>query len=322
MRNSQRFVGEEVDICGRWDADSHCIRSLNAQGIARVPSGWKHMFCHTSAQAICHTISTVFAYGYSPDINTPSGLFIKFCEHCNQKLQLGPLHTLVVTAFYLAQQGCEGETLFGALACLVCLLVNGADPLQEAEVSLRALMGAVEGASCSHAMVNPFQLADQVPPAICSRWAPETQLGWSVFISVLRFVANERRETNQDENDVYCDDVDHSEFSSNFYGKSATLGKLWAAIQAELLTYRRANEGDLWLSEKLNMEAVLSALNSDLGMDTLPLIQRSMLKPFCICGRFLEAKNWDCPTSEEACARYFSNLDNWSRSSFIEVPPY
>ncbi|KAK9787229.1 putative Clr5 domain-containing protein [Seiridium cardinale] len=321
MRNSQRFVGEEVNICGRWDADSHCIRSLNAQGIARVPSGWKHMFCHTSAQAICHTISAVFAFGYSPNINTPSGLFIKFCEHCNQKLQLGPLHTLVVTAFYLAQQGCEGETLFGALACLVCLLVYGADPLQEAEVSLRALMGAVEGASCSHAMVNPFQLADQVPPAICSRWAPETQLGWSVFISVLRYAANERRETNRDENDVDRGGCDQDD-DYNFYGKSATLGKLWAAIQAELLTYRRAEEGDGWLSENFSMEAVLNALDSELGMDTLPLIQRSMLEPFCECGRFLDALNPNCPTSEEACTSHFSNLDNWSRSSFIEVLPY
>ncbi|KAK9770079.1 putative Clr5 domain-containing protein [Seiridium cardinale] len=321
MRNSQRFVGEEVNICGRWDADSHCIRSLNAHGIARVPSGWKHMFCHTSAQAICHTIPRVFSFGHSPDINTPSGLFIKFCEHCNQKLQLGPLHTLVVTAFYLAQQGCEGETLFGALACLVCLLVYGADPLQEAEVSLRVLMGAVEGASCSHAMVNPFQLADQVPPAICSRWAPETQLGWSVFISVLRYAANERHETNGDENEVDRGGCDHDD-GYNSYGKSATLGKLWAAIQAELLTYRRAEEGDGWLSENFSMEAVLNALGSESGMDTLPLIQRSMLKPFCKCGRFLDAEDQDCPTSEEACTSHFSNLDNWSRSSFIESLPY
>lgn len=58
FRHEQRFVGEEVDICGRWDADSECFRSLLAQGQTCIPFRWKHKFCHTSVLTICHCIIT------------------------------------------------------------------------------------------------------------------------------------------------------------------------------------------------------------------------------------------------------------------------
>jgi hypothetical protein len=123
FKKENRFAGEEVDICGRWDADSGCIRQLQASGNPTIPRSWKHMFCHTSAQAITHCIGTLFGPHWAPDINTPSGIFHKRClnETCGLKLQLKPLHTLVVTAVYLAQLGSDGETLFGMIACLLCL---------------------------------------------------------------------------------------------------------------------------------------------------------------------------------------------------------
>lgn len=37
FREELRFAGEEVDICGRWDADSDCIRHLHASGNSRIP---------------------------------------------------------------------------------------------------------------------------------------------------------------------------------------------------------------------------------------------------------------------------------------------
>jgi hypothetical protein len=63
----------------------------------------------------------------SPRIDLLSGLFVRPCHNCALEPQLGPLHTLVVVAFYLAHLGMPGETLLGALAILVCLLSLGAD---------------------------------------------------------------------------------------------------------------------------------------------------------------------------------------------------
>ena len=44
MKAQTRFIGEEVDICGRWDADSPYFRSLLESGRS-VPFEWKHPFC-------------------------------------------------------------------------------------------------------------------------------------------------------------------------------------------------------------------------------------------------------------------------------------
>lgn len=77
FKGQVRFSGEEVDICGRWDADSGCIRELLAKGIHRIPFQWEHKFCHTSIQTICHSIMTIWGTEHAPNINAYSGLFIK-----------------------------------------------------------------------------------------------------------------------------------------------------------------------------------------------------------------------------------------------------
>ena len=51
LKREARFSGFEVDICGRWDADSPCLRALLASGKSTIPFEWKHKFCHTSVQA-------------------------------------------------------------------------------------------------------------------------------------------------------------------------------------------------------------------------------------------------------------------------------
>jgi hypothetical protein len=189
----KRFAGEEVDICGRWDADSECIRELFAEGHATIPIEWKHMFCHTSIQAVCHCIGRLFGPGFAPHINTPSGLFIKHCQTCGMKLQLLPLHSLVLTTVHLARNGCQGENLFGMLACLVCLLANGANPLSTAHISLDALMNRDSSAECSHEDLDASQLADRVPASLMTDWTDEVAMGWEVFCSMLRYARDERR---------------------------------------------------------------------------------------------------------------------------------
>jgi len=45
----------------------------------------------------------------------------------------------------------------------------------------------------------------------------------------------------------------------NYFGKSRVLGDLWAAVQTELLTYRRREEDDPWTSESRQLQHAGSA---------------------------------------------------------------
>ncbi|CAG8977660.1 hypothetical protein HYALB_00006610 [Hymenoscyphus albidus] len=349
----RRFPGEEIDICGRWDADSECIRELFAGGKASIPFEWKHMFCHTSAQAVVHCIGRIFGPAAAPDINTPSGLFARRCQCCDKQLKLLPLHSLVLVAFHLARSGCAGEKLFGMLTCLVCLLAYGCNPLLRADTSLKALMAD----ECSHEQLDALELAERVPEHLMTGWADEAKLGWQVLCAVLSFAREERRSrpehTDGDRQEYnrtrdryveYSDDgMDLDESSdvdegsgedgpdyyepcqhyklkhNNFYGRSRTIGTLWAAIQTELLSYRRLEEGDGWMSEKFNMLSLLHGLKNG-GIIPVTLVEDGMMAPYCECGRFLDVIDEACVCVAEACAHYFCNMEDWERSANIGLP--
>jgi hypothetical protein len=388
FKKESRFAGEEVDICGRWDADSDCIRHLNASGIPTIPRNWKHMFCHTSAQAITHCIGTLFSPHWAPDINTPSGLFLRRCvnETCGLKLQLKPLHTLVATAVYLAQLGSDGENLFGMLACLLCLLGKGANPLLKSDVSWKALLSNESSQQCSHSELDPLELALEVPWDIISKWPEERIIGWRIFCTTLQLSQNEwnppphpepiaytskspedefrsmydvlleREDGNiavtelsvtdidmqsengkededqdedmdSDENDelnedkpgvpAYCPDHDGT-YQQNFFGKNKSLATLWPAVQTELLTYRRLAEGDPWISSNFDMKSVLESLENVEEL-SIGLVSEGMMKPFCRCGIFCDSDDPACLRVEEASAYYFSNLEDYSRTGFLEA---
>ncbi|KAK5635541.1 hypothetical protein RRF57_011253 [Xylaria bambusicola] len=364
FRKTQRFTAEDVDICGRWDADSFCVRQNNAKGSPCIPKAWKHPFCHTSAQAVCHAAIVVFGRPYSPDINTRSGIFTKSCSKCHRRLEPGPLHTLIITAYHLAQGGFEGETLFGVLACLVCLLTLGADPTLQTEMSVDELLGTSDGRKCYHGRLDPVELAEQVPEMIRASWLDDVQVGWQTLLAVLRFAQRERGrnrsiffdrqrletyfdfdgagEVDQDgnfEQDVLhhhggqdsameTDDGDEVEgwcrhgkhYIDNFYCGSKKLGTLWAAVQTEMLTYRRLQGEEAWLSARFSMKTVQDGANSGDGFSSLTFVELEMMKPWCVCGRFQDARTSAIPTMEEACSFYFSNMEDWERSNYLRTP--
>jgi hypothetical protein len=388
FKKERRFAGEEVDICGRWDADSDCVRHLHASGNPTIPRNWKHMFCHTSAQAITHCIGTLFSPHWGPDINTSSGLFLKRClnESCGLKLQLKPLHTLVVTTVYLAQLGSDGENLFGMIACLLCLLGKGANPLLKADVSLNALLNNDDSQHCSHLKLDPLELAQKVPWTLISEWPQERITGWRTFCTTLKLSQNEwnppprpepptrapstsdddfrsiygvfvedvdenlaivepplmdidvedgnneedeDRDEDMDEdydNDsdeeegvpAYCCDHDATPYQQNFFGKNKSLATLWAAVQTELLTYRRIAEGDPWISANFDMQSVLESLEKGKEL-SIRLVSKGMMKPFCSCGIFCDSEDPACLRVEEASADYFSNLEDWNRTTYLHA---
>ena len=348
----KRFEGEDVDICGRWDPDSECIRELLANGNSQVPYEWKHSFCHTSVQAICHCIGTLHGHLYALYIDTASGLFIRHCSHCGLKMQLRPIQTLLIISFHLSQSGCKGETLFGVLACLLCLLHNGANPLLKANIDPSILFTGEENLECSHCELDPVELIEKLPAGLASKWPKEVQTGWQVLHSILKhsqaewlgkpllsqpasnflqqnddfsaFVDFGEDEMDIDESSdqhfpvpVTCSCCNDDDDPRNFFGTSTVLATLWAAVQTELLTYRRLKEGDPWLSQNFDMKSLKEGL--DRGMVTIPLVSQNMMKEFCECGHFFKAIP-ACPVVEEACAFYFANLEDWGRSTFLESP--
>jgi hypothetical protein len=334
--------GEEVDICGRWDADSDCVRSLLAQGEAAIPFEWKHKFCHTSAQTICHCITTIFLPSFAPDINTPSGLFVKRCLHCGLKLQLTPLHTLVLTAFALARQGAAGEDLFGILACALCVLWNGAEASGTVQISLDALWHVEQVDQCSHEELSALALAERLETLFQDTWNKEIQTGWKILCFILHSSYKEwtpekrRREGIVDENamEIESDSEDDSEdYSLGFvfgdecceygrgtcyFGRNEHLGVIHAAIQTELVTYRRLTEGDLWTSTNFDMGELLRSLQHG-EKPRIGLVEKNLMKEFCRCGTFY-GDCWSCVRADQACASYFMNMDIWSRANFIDMP--
>lgn len=324
----ERFPGEGIDVCGRYDLDSPCIRRLFASGQTSVPMSWKHVFCHTSAQAICHSMARIFAVPWSPSIETPSGIFIRTCSHCNRQLTPSPLHTLVVVAYFLATQGSPGETLFGVIAVLSCMLALGADPLQESDLSPQHILSGSTShpttEQCEHAPATPSDLARALRNSSNDGWTPETRLGWDVFVKIMDQARTAHFQTR--DSPTKCRHYDehpgnHNLLQNSFCG-SPELGQLWAAVQAELVTYRRLQEDQPWISVNFDLQLLQKSLDADSGASGVPLIAKGMLQDFTSCGWFVEVQTrrwtgvYTTPRAQDLCSHHIMNMDIWERTEF------
>ncbi|KAK5101483.1 hypothetical protein LTR24_000539 [Lithohypha guttulata] len=202
-----RYAGSEVDICGRWSADSHCYRILLASGERTIPPTWKHKFCHTSIQAVCHTISILLRALPTSTIKQ-SGLFRHTCPNpsCGRRMQLGALHALVVVAMFLATYGCADEDLFGIIACYLCMTRAGVDPLEEACLSAPQILGFQTDDICIHAEMTPSELATQLREKLSSiTFGNAVTTGWNCLVTIMRMAESagrrQTRMTSSDSND-------------------------------------------------------------------------------------------------------------------------
>lgn len=309
FREMTRFPGEEKDICGRWDTDSPIIRRLFEDGNARIPVQWKHPFCHTSVQAICHVLS---GWGRHTEVDS-GGLFARYCSNCGLKLTLGPFHTLIIVAASLARNGVAGETLFGAIAVLTYLLKMGryTHVMQKFDVSVEDLYGNAEPGRCYHKSMDAFEFIQTVPLGIIEQWSSECQVGWECMAQILRIAAEVESEEG--------DESDEEDMDLHLCGRYAAhckepkLGILWATIQTELLTYRRLDEGMPWISANFSMQALEIFLKIDGEEFDTPLVKANMIKPHSECGWFEDRIT---PIAEDVCNHFFMNMEDHSRSSF------
>ena len=254
--------------------------------------------------------------------------------------------TLVLTAAYLGSCGFEGEDLFGILACLLCLLANGADPTLTAEISVSALAHEQTCDSCDqHEEITASDLAQRIGSTFSSNWSSETNTGWQIVCYILRSSVEERKQNenfegayeeayrnywnrmdeqsldqsdDEEENRVpfwcpYIYDGDHH----HYFGVGPNTAILWAAVQTELLTYRKLKESDPWISEHFNMKDLLEGLYTGEGI-RVGLVEKELMNPFCYCGRFEgNCGIWSHPVIDDACKEYFANLDCWDRATYL-----
>ena len=181
------YAGIEVDICGRWSANSSCFRALAASGESQIPRSWKHKFCHSSIQAVCHSLTTLL-WRFSGAVKTESQLFMHTCPFCGARLQLGLLHALVVAGFFLVKHGFEGEDLFGVLAYYLCVISapGMCDPLECAAISIELILGRDVEGSCSHEYMTASELAQRLTEELdCCNASPTSITGWHVLVRVV-----------------------------------------------------------------------------------------------------------------------------------------
>ncbi|KAI1151690.1 hypothetical protein F4825DRAFT_462382 [Nemania diffusa] len=320
FHSSNRFPGEEMDMCGRWSPDTPRVHDLFRQGFHRIPDTWKHPFCHTSVQAVCH------------NINKLSGLFTRRCMICGLELKLAPLHALVVATFCLAQHGMSGETL-------------GADATLTVNISAEEILGVSDVAECHHTHLSPSELMLRVPENVVNKWSDDCRLGWNCFAGILSRA--EKREdphpqVNSDRDKEYQsgEDSDDSSTTSTNEGcdivmdvgeevhgdwlklkcHDADMGLLWATIQTEILTYRRVNEGDLWVSKNFSMRALDAWLSSSSVDFLTSLVADRMMQEHSKYGWFHKTREFACPTAQDVSATYFMNMDIYQRATYIESP--
>lgn len=313
-----RFPGDEIDICGRWDADSDCYRSLLSRGVPAAPAEWKHRFCHTSANAICHGIQSPIVYGIftKPEADR-SGIFTRLCTSCGLKLTMSHLHALVIVAFHLTVSGFENEDLFGVLACALQMLDRGADPRIKCAISLQLLdINQSESMdTCTHEGLTPAELAQRLGFYKISSWPKSLATGWEILCWVLR--RNQETWLPYEEHEFIAANCGYRPGRSDCYGygcfrEDATLGTLWASVQTELLTYRRVNVGDPWLSDNFDMERLLWGLKETVSIG---LVEKGLMKIHCRCGDFPSRRSQVC--MDDVSATYFSNMDIWARATYL-----
>lgn len=307
LRGTSRFAGEEVDIYGRWDADSPCIRQLYAKGQSNIPFKWKHKFYHTSVQTICHSIINIFKRDFPFEINMPSGLFRSICEHYGHECSGSHFHALIMVAYHLAKYGTPNETLFKALACLICLIFCRGNPFRKATL-------AVPGSHiCDHQPITPLKLSEALShSASTDHWSKDARTGWLVFVMTLKYIAFHHNFGEEELHEIDIEDIELNRWQG--------LGLLWGAIQAEFLTYRRLTDNDSALSPRFDMLRLLQELQAGNGPFGIDWIEEDVMAALADGGFFTCAENAYCPLVHEVCTEYVANVEQWGRIKFINVP--
>jgi len=116
--------------------------------------------------------------------------------------------------------------------------------------------------------------------------------------------------------DSRCGSCEFDEFFGYdvYFFQWSQLRRIWAAVQTEILTYRRINEHDPWISPNFDMDALLKSLETGAAIS----------KP-CRCDSFqiyygVHGYSAVLQVKEGAIREDFSNMKPCARSSVIGFP--
>jgi hypothetical protein len=104
-----------------------------------------------------------------------------------------------------------------------------------------------------------------------------------------------------------------------YFGHNKYLGHIMAAIQVELLTYRRIRVTDPWLSKRFSMDELLQNLESGSRV-SIELVRTGIMTPYCSCGAFRGLVSSDFPKRVEVTKKQISNMD-WEDEHAHGIPP-
>jgi hypothetical protein len=116
------------------------------------------------------------------------------------------------------------------------------------------------------------------------------------------------------------------EYLSKIQCTGPIIGLTWAAIQAELLTYRRVSEIGPWISTNFPMRALAAWLKQESSTFESLLVRNRLLKAHSLCGWFVseqyavrryQVEDMVWPMAENVCRTRFDMMDDYQRSSFI-----
>ncbi|QYS94297.1 hypothetical protein H0G86_001637 [Trichoderma simmonsii] len=85
------------------------------------------------------------------------------------------------------------------------------------------------------------------------------------------------------------------------------LGLIWAAVQAEVLTYRKTKDLDPWISDYFSMVGLKRWLQGESVELEMPFAQKDMLREHTICGWFVDAEFFHIPTPYEVTKQHIMN---------------
>lgn len=342
-----RYAGAEADICGRWSADSHCYRTLLASGERTIPSTWKHKFCHTSIQAVCHTIGILLLTLPKP-ADEQSGLFRHTCSNpsCGRRMQLGSLHTLVVVAMFLAIYSCADEDLLGMIACYLCMIEAGVEPHQAACLSVPEILGVQTDETCVHVEMTPSELAIHLYTQFRKqqptfRFRDTVTTGWDCLVTIMRMAESASRKRDDttgpwdDSNiaDAEAMNCDQDELHHNLQEEYALSGVEFGDHCGECEYnegYPCAFEhssglGHAWAVIQAELSTYRRLAEGDRwsssyfsveellcslttsGPTGIAYIKDKMLQPYCRCGRYNDA--FMIPLRQHMFTGHFSNMD-------------
>lgn len=343
--------GEEVSCCDLWDADSSLWQHHVATGRKGIPASWKHRFCHTSIQAICHSLR-LWSIGSGSRLTT--GLFQCRCFLCGQKLDVTVAHSFVFTTFLLVLYGAADEDLFGMICCLLqwaqhVLPGSKEQPFLAVAVSVELLLDLPTKETCCHGPLTPFQFSQTLSQYLASKG--KLPAGWLAFTGVLEILESQYTWENMVDTDfqfkyrpwkkgislllskgsstykhVFCDSVEAASFSLDCshdhtyngrgFGRDLLLGHIWAACQAELLTYRRRSDAEPWMSARLSVEDILLCLQTQ-DPSWIPYIRKNLLQPYCMCGLFTDKLFGPAPTIDQVCVEDLNNFEDTGGGMYL-----